>query len=155
MKQLHSGLDYKLYQVYVWAGLPAIVIYIVVSILVFGALNSPQPFLVIAGPMLLWFAGILLYWWWVFAFKGLRDLEKEIEAQSPGLPGVPALKSWNTLHQAMAISGGNVEALLENEKKARLPIILWFGGVNLLVVWILCPIALRLTASSKMRTWEP
>jgi hypothetical protein len=147
--RLHQGLDYKLYQVYVWAGIPAIVIWMVVSILVFDAMNGPQPFLVITGPMLLWLAGIFLYWWWVFAFKGLRELEGEIEAQSPGIPGIPALKSWNTLHQAMAVSGGSTEALLENAKKARWPIILWWGSVNLIVLWIMCPITLGATGIMK------
>ena len=30
MKQLHQGLDYTLYKIYIWGGLPSLVIYIVV-----------------------------------------------------------------------------------------------------------------------------
>ena len=144
MNQLHQGLDYKLYKIYIWGGLPLVVIYLFVSLLVFDAssLPGPQAFLVIAGPLLLWFAGILLYWWWVFLFKGNRELEELRQAQGQGVPGIKALKSWNTLHQAMAINGGNVEELIKSAKKARWPILLWYGGLNLLAVWICGPITL-------------
>ena len=110
MKQLHEGLDYKLYQLYAWGGLLFIVIYIVVAVLVFDtpSLDSPIDFLVTAGPSMIWFAGILLYGWWVFLFKGNKELEELAQAQDEGIPGINSLKSWNTLHQAMVISGGNV-----------------------------------------------
>jgi hypothetical protein len=77
MKQLHQGLDYKLYQIYVWGGLPLIVVHILVSTLVFDVLDCPgsQGFLVLLVPLMLWFAGILLYWWWVFLFKGSGEYD--------------------------------------------------------------------------------
>jgi len=142
--QLHQGLDYRLYKIYIWGGAPLIVAHILVSTLVFDAhsLPGPQAFLVIAGPMLLWIAGIYLYWWWVFLFKGNRELEELRQAQWQGIPGIKALRTWNTLHQAMAIHGGNVEELIKNAKRARRPVLLWYGGLNLLAVWILCPITL-------------
>lgn len=144
MKQLHEGLDYRLYKVYVWGGLLLIVIHILVASLVFDALSLPgsRVFLVLAGPIMVWFAGILLYWWWVFLFKGNRELEELSQAQGQGVPGIQALKSWSTLHQAMAIHGGNVEELIKNERKAKRPILLWYGGINLLVVWIFGPLIL-------------
>jgi hypothetical protein len=144
MMQLHQGLDYRLYKIYIWGGAPLIVVHILVSTLVFDAhsLPGPKAFLVILGPMLLWLAGIYLYWWWVFLFKGNRELEELSQAQGQGVPGIKALRSWNTLHQAMAIHGGNVEELIKNAKRARLPVLLWYGGLNLLAVWIVCPIAL-------------
>jgi hypothetical protein len=144
MKRLHEGLDYKLYKIYVWGGLSAVVIYIPVSVLVFDAMElpDPQPLFVIMGPALLWFAGILLYWWWVFIFKGRHEWKEWRETPSQGVPPLKALKSWSTCHQAMAINGGDVEALIESEKKARRPIYVWFGSVTLLVVWILGPIVL-------------
>jgi hypothetical protein len=144
MKQFHQGWDYRLYRIYVWGGLALIVVHIFVSTLIFDALSlpGPQAFLVIAGPLLLWFAGILLYWWWVFLFKGNRELEELSQTQGQRVPGIKSLKSWNTLHQAMAIHGGNVEELIRNEKRAKRPILLWYGGINLLAVWIACPITL-------------
>lgn len=144
MKQLHQGLDYRLYKIYIWGGAALIVVQILVSTLVFDALSLPGPKAsrVILGPMLLWLAGILLYWWWVFLFKGNRELEELSQAQGQGVPGIKALRSWNTLHQAMAIHGGNVEELIKNAKRARRPVLLWYGGLNLLAVWIVCPIAL-------------
>jgi hypothetical protein len=144
MKRLHQGLDYRLYKIYVWGGLPLIAVQILVSTLVFDALSlrGPQAFLVLAGPLLLWLAGIFLYWWWVFLFKGNRDLAELSQAQGQGVPGIKALKSWNTLHQAMAIHGGNVEEFIKNARRANRPILVWYGTVNLLAVWILGPIVL-------------
>ena len=142
--RLHQGLDYKLYKIYIWGGLPLIVVHMLVSTLVFDILDLPGPqmVLVLLGPFLLWFAGILLYWWWVFLFKGSGELEELSRAQGQGVPGIKALKSWSTLHQTMAIHGGNVKELIKNEKKAKRPILLWYGGVNLLALWIICPVAL-------------
>jgi hypothetical protein len=144
MKQLHEGLDYTLYKIYIVAGITLIVIWTFVSTLVYDVHNlpNPQPFFIIIAPIMLWFTGILLYWWWVFLFKGSRELEKLVEVQEKGIPGIKSLKSWNTLHQAMANYGGSVEELRRNEKKARRPILIWFGCMNLLVVWIFGPITL-------------
>ena len=142
MKPLHQGLDYRLYKIYAWGGLTLLVVYIVVSTLVFDTLTlpGPQAFLLLGGPILLYVAGILLYWWWVFLFKGNRDLVELRQEQ--GVPGITALKSWNTLHEAMAIHGGNVEEYVRNARRANRPILIWYGITNLLAVWIVCPITL-------------
>jgi hypothetical protein len=144
MKHLHQGWDYRLYKIYVWGGLALIVVHILASTLLFDVLNlsNSQVFFVLLGPFLLWFAGILLYWWWVFLFKGTGELEELSRGKGQGVPGIKALKSWSTLHQAMAIHGGNVEELIKNEKRAKRPVLLWYGSLNLLVLWILGPIAL-------------
>ena len=144
MKQLHEGLDYKLYKIYIVAGITLIVIWTFVSTLVYEVHNlpDPQPFFIIIAPLMLWVSGILLYWWWVFLFKGSRELEEHVEVQEKVIPEIKSLKSWNTLHQAMAIYGGSVEELRRNEKKARRPILIWYGFMNLLVVWIFCPFTL-------------
>jgi hypothetical protein len=136
--QLHEGLDYKLYQIYIWGGLPLIVIYIVIAVLVFDipSVVGSMALLVIMGPFFIWFTGILLYWWWVFLYKGNKELEELSQSQSEGIPGINSLKSWNTLHQAMAVNGGNVEALIKNAKKANRPMILWFGSTNFIAIWI-------------------
>jgi hypothetical protein len=84
MKRLHEGLDYKLYKIYIWGGLPLLVIYFFVAGLILESRNqlgpAGGPFIII--PLMLWFGGILLYWWWVFLFKGNKELEEL--AQSPG-----------------------------------------------------------------------
>jgi hypothetical protein len=138
MNQLHQGLDYTLYKIYIWGGLPLVVTYIIMSVLVFDAtsLPGPQAYLVIAGPLLLWFAGILLYWWWVFLFKGNKELENLLQVQGESFPGIKSLESWNTLHQAMAIFGGSADELRRNAKRANRPVIVWYGGINLLVIWV-------------------
>jgi hypothetical protein len=144
LKQLHQGLDYRLYKIYIWGGLPLLVIYIAVAALILEQRNQLGP----AGgpwiliPLMLWVVGILLYWWWVFLFKGNKELEEL--AQSPGgdVPGIKSLKSWNTLHQAMTISGGDPKEFTKNAKKANRPIIVWYGSMNLLVCWIFGPFIL-------------
>jgi hypothetical protein len=144
MQRLHEGFDYTLYKIYIAGGLVLYVVWVFVSTLVFDALSlpGPLPFVMIIVPLMLWLAGILLYWWWMFLFKGSRELEAQVEVQEKGFPGITSLKSWNTLHQAMAIYGGSVDELRRNEKKARRPILIWYGCTNLLVVWIFGPITL-------------
>ncbi len=144
MKQLHQGWDYRLYKVYIWGGLALVVAYTIVSTLVLDTLSLPGPqvFLRLGSPPLLYFGGILLYWWWVFLFKGNRELAELSQAQEPEVPAIKALGSWNTLHQAMAINGGNVEELIKNAKRANRPIVLWYGAINLLALWIFTPIVL-------------
>lgn len=144
MNQLHQGLDYKLYKIYIWGGLPLIVVFIFVSVLVFDAtsLPGPLPFLIIMGPVMLWFAGILLYWWWVLLFKSNQDLEILIRGQGEDFPGIASLKSWNTLHQAMAIFGGSVDELTRNAKRANRPVIIWYGSLNLIAIWVFGTITL-------------
>jgi len=84
LKQLHQGLDYKLYKIYIWGGLPLLVIYMVVTALILEQRNqldsAVEPPIII--PLMLWFGGILLYWWWVILFKGNKELEEL--AQLPG-----------------------------------------------------------------------
>lgn len=142
--QNQTDLDQKLYKIYVWGGLPLVVIYIVIAVLVFDTPGVPGSigFLVTVGPMLIWFAGILLYWWWVFLFKGNKELEKLALAKDEGIPSIGSLKSWNSLHQAMAISGGDKAELIKKAKEANKPIIIWFGAVNVLPLWIFGPIIL-------------
>jgi hypothetical protein len=145
-KQTQEGWDYTVYKIYIWGGLSFVVVYTVVMALRLeqrGQLGS-QGLRYILVPMMLWFAGVLLYWWWVFLFKGNKELEAL--AQSPGgdVPGIKSLKSWNTLHRAMTISGGNTEEFIKNAKKANRPIIVWFGSVNLLACWIFGPFVLAL-----------
>ena len=144
MKQLHEGLDYKLYKVYVWGGLALLVIYLVVSILMFEATSLPdrQLFLRLLLPIIVYIAGILIYWWWVFLFKGNRELAELGQEQEQVVPDIQALKSWNILHQAMAVSGGSVDEFIRNARRANRPILVWYGITNLLAVYILVPIAL-------------
>ena len=144
MKQLHQGLDYTLYKIYIWGGLPSLVIYIVVVATMLerrGQLGSAGGAF-ITVPLMLWVGGILLYWWWVFLFKGNRELQELAQSPREGLPGIKSLKSWNTLHQAMTLSGGNVQEFIKNAQRANRPIIVWYGTINLLACWILAPIIL-------------
>jgi uncharacterized SAM-binding protein YcdF (DUF218 family) len=110
-----------------------------VSVLIFDATNLPGPkaFLVIGGPLLVWVAGILLYWWWVLLYKGNKELEDLVQHQGKGFPEIQSLKNWNSLHQAMALYGGSVDELIRNAKRANRPVIVWYGGLNLIAVWVM------------------
>lgn len=140
----YQGLDYKLYKIYIWGGLALLVIYLVVAILVFEANNLPdaQMFFVLFLPVMLFVAGIFLYWWWVFLFRDNIEIRKTVKSASDEIPAISALKSWNTLHEAMAISGGSREEFVRQTKKARRPMLIWYAGSNLLAVWIFCPLSL-------------
>ena len=138
MKNLHSGLDYKLYKIYLWGGIALVVAHIIISVVIFHADNlpGPQAYLVIAGPLLLWVAGIFLYWWWVFLFKGNKEQELENLETAKKFPEIKSLANWGTLHNAMSLHGGNIDAVKTNDKKARRPVIIFFGLQNLLALWV-------------------
>jgi len=141
---LHQGLDYKLYKIYIWGGLAALVIYFFVAVLIFEThlQSGSTGFLILILPVMFYVAGIFLYWWWVFLFKDRLELDNIPEGQEDEIPGIKSLRNWNTLHQAMAISGGDLEELKRNYTKAKIPVLIWFGASNLLAVWIFCPIVL-------------
>ncbi len=144
MKQLHEGLDYRLYKIYIWGGLALLVVYLFVSTLVFewASLPGPQATRRIFYPVMFYVAGILLYWWWVFLFKGNRELAELSQDQEQGVPAIKALRSWNTLHQAMAVGGGSVDEFIRNAKRADRPMLVWYGITNLAAVWIFAPFVL-------------
>jgi hypothetical protein len=144
MKRLHEGLDYKLYNIYIWGGLPLLVIVIAVVALTLDRRNMLDSAVhpCITSPVILWVTGILLYWWWVFLFKGNRELKELAQSPREGFPGVKSLKNWNTLHQAMAVHGGSVKEYIKNAKRANRPIIVWYGTMNLMAFWIFAPFIL-------------
>jgi hypothetical protein len=142
MNRLQEGRDYLFYQIYIWGGIGALVLYFG-AIIYFTAyrelIDVPDSTLpgIIMAPVTVWFLGILAYWWWVFLFKGRKELEEQVRLPPTGLPEITALKSWSGLHAAMSLQGGDPEELLDAEKAARLPVIIWYGMSNLLVLWIL------------------
>jgi hypothetical protein len=141
MNRLHEGLDYLLYRIYIWGGIAALVAYIalVLTLDVRGFIDAPDTALlaIVSAPITPWILGILAYWWWVFLFKGDKELKESIRKRPESTPEIRALKSWGTLHTAMALYGGSVNGILEAEKAARRPVIIWYGMLNLLVLWAL------------------
>ena len=143
MTRLHEGLDYLLYRIYIWGGIAAMVIYFVL-VTYLDALEfidvprtGTAPLAIYSAPVTPWVLGILAYWWWVFLFKGNKELKESVRKRPESTPEISALKSWSTLHTAMAIYGGNVDEILEEAKAARRPVLIWYGMQNLLVLWIL------------------
>lgn len=144
MNHLHQGTDYKFYKIYLWVGGVLVVASFFLTGVVLdipGNYSGPMTFLIMGSPLLLWVAGILLYWWWVFLFKENRELRKLAE-QEQQLPGISALKSLDTLHPEMSLNGGSVEEMINNAKVARRPILVWFGSLNILALWICGPVTL-------------
>jgi hypothetical protein len=143
MTRLHEGLDYLLYRIYIWGGFAAMVIYValVTYLDALEFIDVPRtgtaPLAIYSAPVTPWVLGILAYWWWVFLFKGNKELKESIRKRPEGTPEISALKSWSTLHTAMATYGGNVDEILEAAKAARRPVLIWYGMQNLLVLWIL------------------
>jgi hypothetical protein len=91
-------LDYRLYKIYIWGGLASVVAYLVVTTLRMEALTLTaqyrEVFPRLLAPVMIYVAGILLYWWWVFLFKGNQDLAKLGEVQGEGVPAIKALRTW-------------------------------------------------------------
>jgi hypothetical protein len=156
MNRLHEGWDYKLYQVYIWGGLASLVAYLVVTVLRMETFNwqADRVFLRLIAPVIIYIAGILLYWWWVFLFKGNRDLANLGKRQEEEVPAIEALRSWNTLHQAMALSGGDVREFIRNAKRANRPILVWYGIMNLGVAWVFAPFVLGYLGVLNVETGE-
>jgi hypothetical protein len=140
MQRLQEGLDYLLFRIYLWGGIAALVVYVVLVLTldVRGAMDVPDTALlaILSAPISLWILGILAFWWWVFLFKGSRELQEAIRRRPESPPEIRALRSWGSLHRAMAVYGGSVDGILEAESAARRPVILWYGMLNLLVLWI-------------------
>jgi hypothetical protein len=143
MTRLHEGLDYLLYRIYIWGGIAAMVIYValVTYLDALEFIDVPRtgtaPLAIYSAPVTPWILGILAYWWWVFLFKGNKELKESVRKRPESTPEISALKSWSTLHTAMAIYGGNVDEILEATKAARRSVLIWYGMQNLLVLWIL------------------
>jgi hypothetical protein len=166
MNRLHEGVDYLLYRIYIWGGIAALVIYfaLVVYFLAYlevAVVSDITMLVIVAGPVTLWVLGILLYWWWVFLFKGNRELKESIRKRPESTPEISALRSWSTLHTAMAIYGGNVDEILESERSVRHSVLIFYGMQNLLVLWILGNFWVwvlfqdDLPANYIMRVWVP
>jgi hypothetical protein len=134
MTRLHEGLDYLLYRIYIWGGIAAMVVYfglVIYFLAVLEVIDIPDTTLlaILMGPVTLWILGIL--------FKGNKELKESVRKRPESTPEISALKSWSTLHTAMAIYGGNVDEILEEAKAARRPVLIWYGMQNLLVLWVL------------------
>jgi hypothetical protein len=167
MTRLHEGLDYLLYRIYIWGGIVAMAIYfaLVTYLDALEFIDVPRTGTkglgIYSAPVTPWVLGILAYWWWVFLFKGNKELKESIRKRPESTPEISALKSWSTLHTAMAISGGNVDEILEEAKAARRPVLIWYGMQNLLVLWILGNFWVwvyfqdDLPANYIMRVWAP
>jgi hypothetical protein len=98
MNRLHEGLDYLLYRIYIWGGIAALVAYIalVLTLDVRGFIDAPDTALlaIVSAPITPWILGILAYWWWVFLFKGDKELKESIRKRPESTPEIRALKSW-------------------------------------------------------------
>jgi hypothetical protein len=134
--RLREGWDYLLYKIYIWGGLAALVVYILLAALVVHTDTQPG-IKTFAGPISLYLFGAVSYWWWVFLCKGNRKLKTLVQERPKSHPELSALKSWNMLHQAMALYGGDTDELIKLDRAGRVPVLIWYGGVNGLLVWIL------------------
>ncbi len=138
MFRMHEGWDYTAYKFYVFGGVAAL---IGGPILLALILKDSFPTEIFTSTYMValtaWIGGILAYWWWVFLFKDARDLQREAAAATGAVPLLAALKNLTTLHKAMAFNGGDMEAFMDANRRARRPILEFYGWQNLLVIWIL------------------
>jgi hypothetical protein len=141
MKSLHEGRDYQLYKVYIWGGLALIVIYIALVAIIESMMDFKLPdhwiLGIVSAPITPWVMGALAYWWWVFLVKGNQEFKESIQERSESVPEISELKNWSRLHTTMSLSGGSVEEMLAAEKASRGPVVIWYGLMNVFVLWIL------------------
>ncbi len=84
MTRLHEGLDYLLYRIYIWGVIAALVIYfaLVIYLDALEFIDVPRTgtkgVAIYSAPVTLWVLGILAYWWWVFLFKGNKELKESV-----------------------------------------------------------------------------
>jgi len=120
MNRLYEGWDYLLYRIYIWGGIAALVVYfaVVTYFCALGFIDVPDTAVlaIYSAPITPWVLGILAYWWWVFLFKGNKELNESTRRRPESTPEISALKSWSTLHPAMAIYGGNVDEMSKAAK---------------------------------------
>ena len=132
-----AGWDSILYRVYIFGGLPVIVAVAVGVGFLDPSGEGPFWIPLIFGPIFLWMAGILGYWWVKFLFGGYTEPGRWVEEEGDDTPAVKALSSWSKLSEAMTIHGGDMEELKKLEKAARRPVLEWFGWTNVLVFYCL------------------
>lgn len=137
MIRLSEGRDYLFYRVYVWGGLAALVVYSLVMAFSDIPRTGKALHFIFSLPVTVWVLGILVYWWWVFVFKGRIRPGKAITGRTSRAPEISELKNWGTLHTAMAIYGGNPDHMVAADRTSRYPVIIWYLMQNLLVLWIL------------------
>jgi hypothetical protein len=143
MDALRGITEERLYRIYLWGGLAALVIHFVVvvaldaaGIIAVARTADAASFVVIAGPVTLWILGLFVYWW-VFLLRGAREFEASLSERSEEVPKIGALKSWGTLQAAMTSYGGDVERALASSRAATWAVYAWFALLTFPVLWVL------------------
>jgi len=137
MPGTRAGWDSILYRAYIIGGILVIVAIAVVVGFLDPAGQGPYWIPLIFGPITLWMAGILGYWWVKLLFGGYGEPEHWVEEDGDDTPAVKALRSWSKLSEAMTVHGGDMDELEKLEKAARRPVLEWYGWTNVLVFYCL------------------
>ena len=132
-----AGRDSILYRVYVIGGLLGIVAYVLGLAFLAPDADEALWLPLVFGPITLWMAGILVYWWVQILFRGYTEPERWVKEDEDDTPDVKALRNWSTLSEAMTVHGGDVEELRKLEKAARRPVVEWFFWTNVITLYCL------------------
>jgi hypothetical protein len=145
MKGTGAGWDSLIYRGYIVGGLLGIVAIAVATAVLFDPQGRTMlPVYTGGGCATIYLLGFLAYWWAQFLFAGYGDMRHIPEGEGGGAPGISALRSWTTLFEAMALWGGNPEALLAERRRTRQPMLEWFAWATALALFPLVGVWLYL-----------
>jgi hypothetical protein len=144
MKGTGAGWDSILYRIYLIGGLAGIVAVTVGTVILGDPQRAPMlPVYAGGGCASIFVLGFIVYWWVQLLFGGYADPTRPAAAGRGDPPEIGALRSWSALFEKMAEAGGDRQALDAARRRARGPLLEWFGWATALTlfplvsVWLL------------------
>lgn len=135
MKDTGAGWDSCLYRIFVIGWIAAVVAGVLLAAFLAPG-NSRLPLYIGGGGMIGFIVVLLAYWWFQIAIKGYGSALPPQETAAPS-PSPNILESWNALFDAMSIQNENREQAKVLQKQAGSPLLVWFGMLAGLTLYIL------------------
>ena len=145
MKSTRVAWDLLLYRGYIIGGILGVLAVTIGTVVFFDPQGRTMlPVYTGGGCATIYLLGFLAYWWAQLLLAGYADAERiPVEARVVA-PDISALKSWSTLFEAMAMWGGDPEALIAERRRARRPLLEWFTWATALALFPLVSVWLYL-----------
>ncbi len=145
MKITRAGWESLQYRGYVIGGLLGVLAVTVATVVLFDPQGRTMlPVYTGGACATIYLLGFLANWWVQLLLAGYVDAERIPEGARGVAPDISALKSWTTLFEAMALWGGNPEALIAERRRARRPLLEWFAWATALALFPLVSVWLYL-----------
>jgi len=148
------GWDSWAYRVFVIGGL----LLVLVSILLAAIIDPVGNLAIRLGgiEMAVYLVVLLAYWWVQIGLRGYGATQAPVAEKKPDVNDLGVLQSWSVLSSAMAVQGGDIEAMKTFERASRLSMLIWFAWATVLVLLpvlgLALPLAFGLITSSQFGT---